>query len=83
MKTAEEGGLHIFDTDILNIFFFFPIAEITTQPMGKISVYIAYTHCGLVNVYGQYSNSISQLQAYHTTDTNYKTQTHFTVFTCS
>ena len=31
----EEGGLPVFDTDILNTFL--PTAEITTQPPGKIS----------------------------------------------
>ena len=33
----KEGGLPVFDSDILNFFLFFSIAEITTQIMGKIS----------------------------------------------
>ena len=40
-RAEKEGGLPVFDTDILNFFFFLlPTAGITAQILGKIGVLI-------------------------------------------
>ena len=44
----KEGGLSVFDTDILNTFFFLPTAEITAQLSGKISAHLSIAE-GLIS----------------------------------
>ena len=42
----KEGGLLVFDSDIINTFFFFfflPTAEITAQLTGKIDAHLPIT----------------------------------------
>ena len=47
MRMSEkEEDLPIFDTGILNIFFFLPVIKITAWPTGKIAM--QYIHCGRV-----------------------------------